>query len=241
MVNPIEQIGKSRRRLARLAAMRAALQVTLPLLATILFAWGLDVIGALTWENFGYLLTDEREALVGQILIGTLGAELVATAILSLFAYRKANDFLSAAEAIDNHIGGHQEILTLATLANPAQPEGRERRSPLFPMLWRRAIAYLDLFEPRREFKLEAGEPLKRSSMAAGAVLVALAVATLAFVVMPTPDQAIAHRLREVAGRSTAPRRHRRKRAWPRRCATLPATSRIPSFHPSRSCKSSPR
>ena len=199
MVNPIEQIGKSRRRLARVAAMSAAIGVTLPIVVTVLFALGLDIIGALTWENFGYILTDDREAVVGGLLQVIFAVQLVALALMALFAYRKANDFLTAAEIVDNHVGGHQEILTLATLANPANPHGRERRSPLFPMLWRRAIAYLDLFEPRREFKVKLAEPLKRSAFAAAVVLAAIAAATLAFVIVPTPEQAIAHHLRVVA------------------------------------------
>ena len=199
MVNPIEQIGRSRRRLARLAAMTVAIDFALPLTVTILFALGLDIIGALTWENLGYILTDERESLFGKFLMIALAAQLVVLALLALFAYLKADDFLTAAEAVDNHIGGHQEILTLATLANPARAQGRERRSPLFPMLWRRAIAYLDLFDPRREFKLKLAQPLKRSAIAAAVVLAALAAAALAFVVVPTPEQAIAHHLRVVA------------------------------------------
>ncbi len=199
MVNPIEQIGKSRRRLARLAAMTAAIDLTMPLGLTILFALGLDVIGVLTWENFGYILTDDRETRFGEVLIAACAAQLIMMGVLALFAYLKADDFLGAAAAVDNHIGGHQEILTLATLANPAHPQERGRRSPLFPMLWRRAIAYLDLFEPRREFRLKLAQPLKRSAIAAAVVMAALAAAALAFVVVPTPDQAIAHRLRQVA------------------------------------------
>jgi len=199
MVNPIEQIGKSRRRIARVAAIGAAVGVTLPIVITILFALGLDVIGALTWENFGYILTDQRESIVNNMLAAAFAVQLIVLALLALFAYRKTDDFMTTAEAVDDYIGGHQEILTLATLADPTRPQGRERRSPLYPMLWRRAIAYLDLFEPRREFKLKLAAPLKRSAFAAGVVIVVLAAATLAFVVMPTPDQAIAHRLRVVA------------------------------------------
>ena len=199
MVNPIEQISKSRRRLARLAAMTAAIDLTLPLTATILFALGLDAIGALTWENYGYILTGQREFLFGQILVWAFVAQLIALALLAMFAYRRANDFLAAAAIVDDHIGGHQEILTLATLANPANQQGRERRSPLFPMLWRRAIAYLDLFDPRREFRLKLRAPLKRSMLAAAIVMAALVVASVALVVMPTPEQAIAHRLRVMA------------------------------------------
>jgi hypothetical protein len=199
MVNPIEQISRSRRRLARLAAVTAALDVTLPLTVTILFFIGLDVIGALTWENFGYILTDQRESLLSEFLLIAFAAQLVVLGLLAMFAYLKADDFLTAAAVVDNHIGGHQEILTLATLANPARADGRERRSPLFPMLWRRAIAYLDLFDPRREFKLKLAHPLKRSAIAAAVVLAFLGAAAIAFVVVPTPAQAIAHHLRVVA------------------------------------------
>jgi hypothetical protein len=199
VVNPIEQIGKSRRRLARLAATRAAIWVTLPLLVTGLFFAGLDIIAALTWEHFGYILTDAREWMVGNVLIGAVLAELLALGILALLAHRKADNFLKTAEILDQHVNGHQEIVTLATLADPPNPQGRERRSPLFPMLWRRAIAYLDLFEPRREFKLDPIEPLKRSAIAAGVVAVVLGLSAFGFALVPTPDQAIAHKLRAVA------------------------------------------
>jgi uncharacterized membrane protein YgcG len=199
VVNPIEQIGRSRRRLARVAAMRAAIGITLPIAATIVFALWLDIIAALTWENFGYILTDDRELALGNVLIGIFAAQLIILAILALTAYRRADDFLTTAEVLDRHVGAHQEILTLATLANPANPQSRDRRSALFPMLWRRAIAYLDLFEPRREFKLEPLQPLKRSAIAASIVVVVLGLTAFAFVVVPTPEQAIAHHLRAVA------------------------------------------
>jgi uncharacterized membrane protein YgcG len=199
VVNPIEQIDRSRRRLASLAAMRAAIWVTLPLAITFLFVAWIDIIAALTWENFGYILTDPRETAVTYVLVAMFGAELVTLGILALIYYRKANDFLLTAEVLDNHVGAHQELLTLATLADPSNPGGRERRSPLFPMLWRRAIAYLDLFDPRREFRLDFIPPLKRSAIAAGVVAIVLGITAVAFVVVPTPDEAIAHRLRAVA------------------------------------------
>ncbi len=199
MVNPIEQIGKSRRRLARVAAMSAAIGVTMPIIVTVSFALGLDIIAALTWENFGYILTDQRESTVLDVLAAAFAVQLVVLGLMALSAYRKADDFLTAAETVDNYVGAHQEILTLATLANPARPQARERRSPLYPMLWRRAIAYLDLFEPRREFKLKLAGPLKRSAFAAAVAIALMAAVTLAFVIVPTADQAIAHRLRIVA------------------------------------------
>ncbi|MBF6559189.1 MAG: hypothetical protein IVW56_02780 [Candidatus Binataceae bacterium] len=199
MVNPVEQIGKSRLRLARLAAARAAIGGALPCGLTVAIALSLDWVGAMTWERFGYILSPDSELSLGEALLGLAVAELVVLGLLAWRAYRKANDFLATAEVIDRHVGGHQEIITLATLADPANPDSRARRSPLFPMLWRRTIAYLDLFDPRREFRLEPGPPLKRSSLAAAATLAVLSLAMLAFVEIPTPAQAIAHRLRAVA------------------------------------------
>jgi hypothetical protein len=198
-VNPIEQIGKTRKRLARLAAIGAAIDLTLPLAATLLFALGLDLIAVLTWENFGFILTGPRESLVGEILLGAFALQLITLAMLAAWAYRKSNDFLLAAAIIDDHIGGHQEVLTLATMADPSHAQGRERRSPLFPMLWRRAIAYLDLFDPRREFRLKLVQPLKRSAIAAAVTAALLGLTAFALAVVPTPDQAIAHRLRAAA------------------------------------------
>jgi hypothetical protein len=66
-------------------------------------------------------------------------------------------------------------------------------------MLWRRTIAYFDLFEPRREFPLEPLAPLGRSSILAGAGLVALAVGLAAMVKPPTAMGQIARDLRNLA------------------------------------------
>ena len=66
------------------AAVRAAIWVTLPLLVTFLFALWLDIIAALTWENFGYILTDAREVMVDDVLIAVFTAELIALGILAL-------------------------------------------------------------------------------------------------------------------------------------------------------------
>ena len=80
--------------------------------------------------------------------------------------------------------------MTFATLANPSAPESsRARRTPLFPILWRRAIALFGGLDIRREFKLEVGEPLKRSSIFAGVVALAMVLATLGLVRAPTPER----------------------------------------------------
>ena len=94
-------------------------------------------------------------------------------------AYRRANDFMAAAAELDHQLECHQEIVTFATLANPSAPEsGRARRTPLFPVLWRHAIALFGGLDPPR-IQLEVGEPLKRSSLFAGVVASAMVLATL--------------------------------------------------------------
>jgi hypothetical protein len=77
-------------------------------------------------------------------------------------------------------------------------------------MLWRRAIAYLEGFEPKREFRLEFGTPLKWSSLGALGTLMVLGLALFALTRPPTPMEALVRSLREVArGLDTpsAPRR----------------------------------
>ena len=58
MVNPIELIAKSRRRIARLAAIETGLYASLPLIATIAIA--VSMVGAIGWERCGYTLTPAR-------------------------------------------------------------------------------------------------------------------------------------------------------------------------------------
>jgi hypothetical protein len=84
-------------------------------------------------------------------------------------------------------------------LSDPSRPQAQEMRTPLFPLLWRRAISYLDPFDPRREFRFRILEPLKRSSVCATAVAAVLGLSMIALMREPTPTQAVAHRLRLLA------------------------------------------
>ena len=73
-------------------------------------------------------------------------------------AYRRANDFVAAAAELDDLLECNQEIVTFATLANPSTPQSsRALRTPLFPVLWRRAIAPFGGLDVRREFKFKGG------------------------------------------------------------------------------------
>jgi uncharacterized membrane protein YgcG len=199
VANPVELITRSRHRLARLAAYRTALCASLPIAITIAIGLSVNAIAALVWDRFGYMLDAGRAAALERAIFGLAAAEIAALVFFAWRAWTEANDFTGAARRIDEIVGGRQEILTLAALADPAHPEGGKMRTPLFPMLWRRAIAYLDLFDPRREFRLEVGEPLKRSTLYGGAAAIALGIATMALMRAPTPMQSVTHRLRQFA------------------------------------------
>ena len=116
-------------------------------------------------------------------------------------AWREADDFMDAAEQVDNAVDGHQEIVTLASLADPAAepPAQREQRTPLFPLLWRRAAGYLERFDPNGAFAFEVRRPLVRSLPIAAAMVVLLAAVALALVRPPSAEQ--------VAGAQTPRRR----------------------------------
>lgn len=199
MVNPVELIVKASVRRARIAAFRTAFLFALPVLVTFAIALALEPIGALTWEKLGYVLHPATADFIRWALLGFGLAGLLLIIGTALRAYREANDFVGTAAQIDELIGGHQEIVTFATLADPDQSQARQRRTALFPMLWRRAISYLDLFEPDHEFKMELGKPLGHSSLLALAVVVALGITAMALVRPPTPTENLARHLRRIA------------------------------------------
>jgi hypothetical protein len=203
--SPVELISRTRRHLARINALHKALNLALPLMITLALVLGFDHIRAFVWDRWGYSLTADHATIFKEILLLTVVAESIVMAALALSGYFELNDYVATAARIDDHIGAHQEILTLATMTDPSRPEARERRSPLFPMLWRRAIAYFDLFEPSREFPLQPLAPLGRSSILACVGLVALAIGLGAMVKPPAAMGVIARHLRNLARTLGAP------------------------------------
>ena len=200
MDNPVETIGIASARIARLAAIRAMLCAVAPALTAIALGVLLEPIGDVTWTRLGYPLAPERAAVLSLALIGAGIVVLAAGLVMAFRAYRRANDFVAAAAELDDRLDCDQEIVTFATLANPSAPESiRARRTPLFPILWRRAIALFGGLDVRREFRLEVGEPLKRSSIFAGVVALAMVLATLGLVRAPTPENTEAAKLRAIA------------------------------------------
>jgi len=198
--NPVETIGTASARIARLAAIRIMLCAVAPALTAIALGVLLEPIGDATWTQYGYWLAPDRAAVLSLGLV-VAGLVVLAVGVVMAFrAYRRANDFVAAAAELDDLLECNQEIVTFATLANPSTPESsRARRTPLFPILWRRAIALFGGLDVRREFKLEVGEPLKRSSIFAGVVALAMVLATLGLVRAPTPENREAAKLRAIA------------------------------------------
>lgn len=200
MINPVELIGNARRRLARIAALRAGLYLVLPAATLAVIAAIFAPIGALTWERFGYVLSPALAADVRLGLIAGVFAILLAGAALAFRAYARANDFVGAAERVDTLVDGHQQVLTLATLADPERAEAvRSLRTQLFPVLWRHVIGLLGSFDVKRAFRFEVGAPLARSSILALGAVVMLGLAMLALVRPPTTAQTEAAALRKIA------------------------------------------
>jgi hypothetical protein len=197
--DPIEIIVRSRNRLARLAALRTVLHAALPLAATLAIALDLDALNALAFNHFGYLMEAAPARVFQNSLLGLMLVQMVAVALVMWRARPHAGDLIRTAEQIDQFVDGQQEVVTLATLSDPANPEAVSQRSSLFPMLWKRVIAHLEAFDPRAAFRLELREPLFRSFILAALVVIFLCIAAFALMTRATPVQSVVHRLQLLA------------------------------------------
>jgi len=200
VVNPVEQIELARRRLKRIAAVRAGLTLVVPAFTALGLAATLNSIRVATWERAGYQMGPEVFVQVRSALLATGLILAAACAWMAWRAYRRTDNFLRTAERVDDLIGGRQEIVTLANLADPVITEqtGAQKTS-LFPILWQRAARYLERFDPSRAFGFEIRRPLVRSLPIAVALVIALAAAAMALVELPSAERLQARRLRAVA------------------------------------------
>jgi hypothetical protein len=198
--NPVQIIGTASARIARLAAIRVMLCAVVPALTAIALGVLLEPIGDATWTQFGYSIAPDRAVELSLALIGVGILVLAVGLVIAIRAYRRAHDFVGAAAELDERLQCDQELITFATLVDPSAPaSSRAGRTPLFPVLWRRAIALFGGLDIRQEFRLEVGEPLKRSSIFAGVVALAMVLATLGLVRAPTPENREAAKLRAIA------------------------------------------
>jgi len=198
--NPVEILSRTSGRIARVAAARMLAYAVLPAIAAATLAAALHPLGQATWERWGYLLTPAGV----QILTGSLAAISLLTVIIATVlawrAYLRARDFVGAAAQVDEAVGGHEQILTFATLVDPAAPEAaRAGRSPLFPVLWKRAISFLETFDASRAFPFRLGRPIRQSSVLTLAIAIAMVLGTLGLVRPPSPLQKAAMKLRASA------------------------------------------
>jgi hypothetical protein len=206
MVNPIELIGRSRSRLARLAVERTVIAGA-PMIAVMLaLGGGLDRLDGWVWQHWGLLLAPEHATTLRIAVFAAAGLATAALAVQVGRAWRRNHDFEQAAERVDTFVGARQEVLTLAMLSDPARPAARDRRSPLFSLLWQRAIIHLEHFDPQRAFRLAPAEPLKRAALFALVPIVALGLAMFALMQLPGPVAAAAERLRNFADDTAATR-----------------------------------
>jgi hypothetical protein len=197
---PIDIIHSARRRIARNAAIRGFLASVLPAIAAFALALMVKPFGRMIQAHDGHQLMPDRAALLIDFLIFAGAAALAAGAFRAWRDWSGADNFVAAAGAVDIKVDAHEEIITLATLADPSlDSKARVQRSPLFPLLWKHAAKFLEGFDPNREFPLRVGEPLRRSSIFAGAFAVVMILATLGLVRPPSPMQAEGEHLRKIA------------------------------------------
>jgi hypothetical protein len=200
VVNPVEQISLALRRLRRIAALRAGLFLALPALTALALGAALEPIASVTWRRMGYAMAPQTFGDVRIALLAAGAAALAAGAWMARAAYRGAGNFVEAAARVDEAVGARQEIVTLAGFADPGKAEGqRAQRTPLFPLLWRRAIGHLERFDADRAFAFEIRRPLMRSLPVAAAIVVLLAAAALALVRPPSAAESEARKLRALA------------------------------------------
>ncbi len=205
MVNPVEVISRSSIRLARLAVVEVAAAWVLPIVLTLAFAFFQNRAKSLILNHYGYIIAPHRDSLLTAVVLALASCEVLALVWLGGRAWRKTHDFVATAQKIDEAIGAHQEVVTLATLADPAHPQPKEHRSPLFAMLWRRVIGHLEPFNPQQQFRFDAAEPLWRTSILTGAVMLSLALAMLALMRVPSVIEAAAYRMRQLADKLDTP------------------------------------
>ena len=200
MPNPVEILGRAARRIAQVAAARTFAYAILPAVVATALAFSLHPLAHLTWERWGYVLGGGAEQTLFDGLLAVAGLMLAGGFTFAAAAYLRARDLVAVAERVDEAVGGRQQILTLATLADPSAPDSaKRRRSPLFPVLWNSAAAFLESFDPRRAFPLDLGRSITRSSVLASAIALGTILAAIGLIRTPTPLQAQASRLRELA------------------------------------------
>ncbi len=185
--------------MGRLAMGQVIAAGILPILLVLAAGFGIERISSTFQAHWGHVIEPASVMIARAVFLAAAGVGMTVMTALSWRAWRKASDFEGAAEQIDTRLGARQEILTLATLADPRREKSKERRSPLFAMLWRRTITYLEKFNPEREFRFDPASALKDASIWFGALVLVVAVVIFSLVRAQTPVEAAASAIRQLA------------------------------------------
>ncbi|MGH7863402.1 MAG: hypothetical protein ACREQB_00315, partial [Candidatus Binataceae bacterium] len=231
MPSPLDVITSARRRIAALAALRAALYPLVPATTCIVLTLVVAPVAELIASASGYAMPPAAESNLRWTLLSVAALSIVAGAVWAWLEYRRADDYLAAAGRVDELVHGRQEVLTLASLAGASGEEAVRRRSPLFPVLVRRASALLERFVPEQALKLDARDALVRSSIAAGVLALAVGASMVGLLHTPSAVEQTAARLREIASRLESPAATTAERALgkaAREAADVIANSNLP-------------
>ncbi|HLH75654.1 MAG TPA: hypothetical protein VKV28_02505 [Candidatus Binataceae bacterium] len=193
MADPLQVIDQVCRRRARLAAACAAARWLPPALLTIAVALGLSMLGAHTWERWGWALARRIQAHLQVGLWAAAAAALLTAALVGWRAAVANSQRLAAAELLDRHLGSHQTLITLVSVPT-------SQRSALFPLLWRHGAQAVAGLDPVRALPFPWGRMI-RQVLAAGLFsflgLVLVLILVVGLTNNPLVDQA--HQLRKLA------------------------------------------
>jgi hypothetical protein len=197
--NPIKIILAARKRIANLAVIRILLHAAFPLVAMLAIAIAFNLLNGLAFDYFGYFMDGASVRLFQISLFSMAVVGLLTTAGFGWRAWLSASDFISAADQIDRCVNGRQEVVTLASLCEPARSEAPHRRSQLFPMLWEHVSASLGRLDPSSSFELEVRKPLIRSSILAVVVIMASGAVAFGLMIPAGPTRIVSRRLQLLA------------------------------------------
>ena len=241
VINPVEQIVAARRRLKRVAALRAGLALFVPALTALILAAILRAIGAATWERIGYALAPAR--------LG--GLRLACWSRASRRSPDAPDGFAGLARSRRFH-GLPPSASTKPSMAT--RKSLRWRASPALPNLLRSARsrrlcsrcygaappAISNDSIRACAFAFDVRRPLTRSLPLAAVIVVVLAAAALALVRPPTAEQLEAHKLRAAAQELAASPSSADKELAAKILAAANALE-IPTFRPARSSNGWPK
>jgi hypothetical protein len=160
VTDPVKAIQTVKDRLARLAALQTLTALLPSVIVLAGAALGLRALGEYSWERWGFAIAADRLRLAQIVLLAIAALGVVITVVLAFLSFRGSEDPIAAAELIDRKLGCRQEVLTLATLGGSSEGSAR---SPLFPLLWRRAAQHLDRLNPAKAFPFQVKQTLRQA------------------------------------------------------------------------------